>query len=169
MKKLILLFSAFLLSYSSIAQSKVGTLDSDYVLSQMPEMDQVNQGLESYGSELQEDLESSITQYEALIETYQEKEVSSTEEEKETLKDEIISLEDQIKGYRQKASVMMQMRRNELTEPLYNKINEAMLAVIQEEGYTQILHTGSNALAFSIEGTDITEKVLNELGIQTQE
>ena len=77
-----------------------------------------------------------------------------------------IELENQIKQFRQRAQLMMQMRRNELTNPLYKKIDAAMRAVIDEEGFTQILHAGGNSLAFSAEKYDITEKVMTKMGIE---
>lgn len=166
MKKLLFVISLALISFSSMAQSKLGTIDADYIISQMPEMDQVNQDLETYGSELQADMENNIKNYEALVKNYQEGNEDFSEEERKTKENEIIALENDIKGFRQKASVMMQMKRSELTEPLYEKINKAMLEVINEEGYTQILHAGSNDLAFSAEGSDITEKVIAQMGLQ---
>jgi outer membrane protein len=169
MKKLVLFFSLALLSFSSFAQSKVGTIDAEYIISQMPEMTQVNDGLKLYNTELQTDLESSIAEYEKLVNTYKEENATLTDEDRQTKEGEIISLENDIKGFRQKASVMMQMKRNELTEPLYEKINAAMVEVINEEGYTQILHAGSNALAFSAEDNDITGKVIAKLGITVQQ
>ena len=169
MKKLVLFFSLALLSFSAVAQSKVGTIDAEYIISQMPEMAQVNDGLKLYNSELQTDLESSISEYEKLVNAYQEENATLTDEDKQTREGEIISLENDIKGFRQKASVMMQMKRNELTKPLYEKINIAMVEVINEEGYTQILHAGSNALAFSAEDNDITGKVIAKLGIVVQQ
>lgn len=165
MKQLILLFAFLVASSVSSAQSKIGTIDADFILAQMPEMAEVNKGLEAYGKELQADLDSTLVNYDSLIKSFQEKVDSYSEEEKATKGNEIMALENDIKGYRQKASVMIQMRRNELTQPLYEKINTAMLSVVQEEGFTQILHAGSNALAFSAEGYDITLKVLNKLGI----
>ena len=169
MKKLVLFFSLALLSFSSFAQSKVGTIDAEYIISQMPEMTQVNDGLKLYNTELQTDLESSIAEYEKLVNTYKEENATLTDEDRQTKEGEIISLENDIKGFRQKASVMMQMKRNELTEPLYENINAAMVEVINEEGYTQILHAGSNALAFSAEDNDITGKVIAKLGITVQQ
>ncbi len=169
MKKVILLFSLALLSFSAVAQSKVGTIDAEYIISQMPEMAQVNEGLKVYNTELQTDLESSIAEYEKLVNAYKEENATLSDEDKQTKEGEIISLETDIKGFRQKASVMMQMKRNELTKPLYEKINSAMVEVISEEGYTQILHAGSNGLAFSAEDSDITEKVITKLGIEVQQ
>lgn len=165
MRKIILVLALALVGITANAQSKIGTIDADYIVAQMPEMTEVNKGLEVYGEELQKDLESSITSYEAAVKAYQENLDSLSEEEKQTKEGEIIALENEIKGFRQKASVMIQMKRNELTQPLYEKINTAMLAIVEAEGFTQILHSGSNALAYSAEGSDITLKVLSKLGI----
>lgn len=166
MKKIVFALALFLITLSTQAQSKIGTLDADYVLSQLPEIEEVNKGLETYNSELQKNLDSTITKYEVLIKDYQENSASLSEEDKKTKEGDIISLENDIKGFRQKASVMLQMRRNELTQPLYEKINAAMLEIVAEEGFTQIIHSGSNALAFSIQEADITVKVLEKLGIK---
>lgn len=169
MKKIITLFSLVLLSYSSFAQTKVGTIDAEYILSQLPEMTQVNEGLKTYNEELQKNLEASIQEYETLAKDYQQNNATFTDEVKKTKEGKLISLENDIKGFRQKASVMMQMKRNELTQPLYEKINKAMLQVIQEGNYTQILHAGGNSLAFAAEEFDITNKVMAKLGMTVQE
>lgn len=166
MKKLILLFGLTLLSFSSFAQSKIGTIDAEFIVSQMPEMTEINEGLKTYNIGLQTDLDNSIKKYEGLVKSYQEESASYTEEDKKAKESEIISLENEIKGFRQKATVMIQMKRNELTDPLYQKINAAMLEIISEEGFTQIFHAGGNAIAFSAEGYDITEKVMQKLGME---
>lgn len=169
MKNFILTFSFALLSISAFAQSKIGTIDAEYILSQLPEMTGVKEGMQAYDQELQEGLKTNIGTYEGLVKDYQANNATLTEEEKQTKENEIISLENDIKGFRQKAQVMMQMKRNELTQPLYEKINAAMLEVIQEENYTQIFHAGGTSLAFSAEEYDITMKVLKKLGIEVKE
>lgn len=169
MKKYFLALSFAFLTFSAFAQSKVGTIDAEYILNQMPGMAQVNEGLKTYNTELQKELETNVTRYEALVKDYQANNAAFTEEEKKTKESEIISLENDIKGFRQKAGVMMQIKRNELTKPLYEKINEAMLKVIQDENYTQIFHAGGSDLAFSSEEFDITMKVLKNLGIEVKE
>ncbi|GAA4318781.1 hypothetical protein GCM10023115_44800 [Pontixanthobacter gangjinensis] len=156
-------------AFSSNAQSKIGTIDAEYILSQMPENTDVSQGLESYNKELQSDLESSIKEYETMVKDYQANSETYSDTLKKQKEDKIIELENNIKGFRQKAGVMMQMKRNELTGPLYEKIDKAMQEVIAEEGYTQIFHAGSNALAFSRVEDDITLKVLKKLGIEPKD
>lgn len=169
MKKIIVLVGVVLLSFSTFGQTKVGTIDADYILNQLPEMAEVNEGMKAYNTELQQDLQNTIAKYESLVKDYQENNTTLSEEEKKQKETEIISLENDIKNFRQKASVMMQVKRNELTQPLYEKINAAMLQVIQVENYTHILHAGGNALAFAAETHDITLKVMKEMGITPQE
>lgn len=160
---------AVLIGTASMAQSKIGTIDAEYILNQLPEIQEVNKELEGYGQELQGDLQQTIQQYEQQVQAYQEQNETYTDTQRQEKEQEIMALENEIQGFRQKAQVMMQMKRNELTNPLYQKINEAMQAVIQEEGYTQIFHAGSNALAFSTEDSDITLKVMNHLGLEATE
>lgn len=161
-----LLIAFLTFSIFASAQTKVGTIDTDYILSQMPEMEEVNKGLEAYDKQLQKDFQSNIKQYDTLVKAYQANAESLANEARQESESKIIELEKQIKQFRQRAQVMMQMRRNELTNPLYEKIDTAMRAVIEEEKFTQILHAGGNSLAFSAEEYDITNKVMNKMGIE---
>lgn len=161
-----LLIAFLTFSVFASAQTKVGTIDTDYIISQMPEMEDVNEGLKSYDKELQDDFQENIKKYDTLVKAYQANVENLTAEAKQQNESEILELENQIKQFRQRGQIMMQMRRNELTAPLYDKINAAMQAVIQEEGFTQILHAGGNSLAFSAEDYDITEKVMKKLGLK---
>lgn len=158
-----------MVSFSTMAQSKIGTIDAEYILNQMPEMTGVNEGIQTYNQELQKELETNVAKYETLVKDYQANNTTFSEEDKKAKESEIIGLENDIKGFRQKAGVMMQMKRNELTQPLYEKINAAMLEVVNEENFTQIFHAGGTSLAFSAEEFDITMKVLKKLGIEVKE
>ncbi|MCM8568039.1 OmpH family outer membrane protein [Gramella jeungdoensis] len=169
MKQLSLGILLLFIAFSANAQSKIGTIDAEYILSQMPENTEVNAGLDAYNKELQGELQTNIKEYEALVKDYQDTSADLTEEEKKEKESKIIELENNIKGFRQKASVMMQMKRNELTGPLYEKIDKAMKEVIAEEGFTQIFHSGASGLAFSRVEDDITLKVMDKLGIEPQD
>lgn len=168
MKQLILVLIFIFSGIYAQAQTKVGTIDAEYILAQLPEITEVEEGLKTYDEELQEEVQNSIKKYEALIEEYQSNSATYTEEEKQEKETEIIGLENDIKNFRQKASVLMQMRRNELTEPLYVKIDEAMKSVISEQNYTQILNSSANGLAYAHPDFDITDAVLSKLGITVE-
>lgn len=168
MKKFILALAVILSVTCLQAQTKVGTIDADYILGQMPEISLVEEGLKTYNTELQAELQITIKKYEELIAAYQASSSTFTEEEKTSKESEIMEVENEIKNFRQKASVLIQMKRNELTQPFYVKIDEAMKAVITAQGYTQIFNTSANGLAFADPKFDITDAVLGKLGISVK-
>lgn len=166
MKKYILIFLVVLTGMNTQAQTKVGTIDAEYILAQLPEISTVEEGMKTYNSELQEELQKTVKSYEELIADYQATNTTLTDEQKATKENEIIGVENEIKNFRQKASVLLQMKRNELTQPLYAKIDAAMKLVITEQKYTQIINASANALAYADPAYDITDAVLGKLGIQ---
>lgn len=165
MKKILFVLSLVLFSISSNAQTKVGTIDADYILSQMPEMSQVKEQLKAYDEEMRKDFDSTVTRYQDMVKEYQEKQTDYSETEKQQKEQEIVNLENGLKSFNQKLPLMIQMRRNELTKPLYEKINTAMLKVIERDGYSHVFHAGGNSLAFAEDKYDITDDVIAELGI----
>ncbi|WP_029331511.1 OmpH family outer membrane protein [Gillisia marina] len=166
MKNILLALAIFITSLSVQAQTKVGTIDAEFILSQMPEAITVDESLKTYNTKLQEDLQTTVKKYEDLVANYQTNSTTFTEEEKTTKESEIIGLENDIKSFRQKASTLMQIRRNELTQPLYLKIDEAMRLIVAEQNYTQIFNTSINGMAYADEKYDITEAVMKKLGIE---
>lgn len=169
MKRISLGILLLFVAVTANAQSKIGTIDAEYILSQMPENTEINKGLEAYNNELKQDLQNSINEYETLVKDYQATGEGLAEEAKKEKENKIIQLENEIKGFRQKASVMIQMKRNELTGPLYDKIDAAMQKVIKEKGYTQIFHAGGTALAYSRPEDDITTAVMSVMGIEAKQ
>ncbi|SDS68318.1 OmpH family outer membrane protein [Gramella sp. MAR_2010_147] len=169
MKRVILGMLLLFIAFSANAQSKIGTINAEYILSQMPENTEVNKNIEAYNTELQGELKQNIEEYETLVKDYQNTSEGLEEEERKEKESKIIELENDIKGFRQKASVMMQVRRNELTGPLYGKIDVAMQQVIEEENFTQIFLSSASGLAFSRPEDDITLKVMDKLGIEPKE
>lgn len=165
------LFLALLFLFSAVhvhSQTKVGVIDAEYILAQLPEIKTVEDGLKTYNTELQDELQNSIKKYEELIKDYQATNTTLPEDEKVAKENEIIGMENDIQNYRQKATVLMQLRRNELTKPLYEKIDGAMKQVIAEQKYTQIINANANSLAYADPEYDITDAVLAKLGIKVE-
>lgn len=169
MKRISLGILLLFIAFSTNAQSRIGTIDAEYILAQMPENIEVNKALEEYNKQLQGDLETSIKEYETLVKDYQTTNEDLEEEARKEKETKIIELENEIKGFRQKAGVMMQVKRNELTGPLYEKIDAAMKQVIAEGRYTQIFHAGASGLAFSRVEDDITQQVMEKMGVEPKQ
>jgi len=151
------------------AQTKVGTIDAEYILANMPEMAYVEQGMQTYSATLQSQMEGNVKKYDSLIAAYKTNSATFTEEQLQSKQQEIMGIENDLKTFKQKAMVMMQMKRSELTQPLYEKIDAAMKEVIAAQKYTQIINSSTNSLAYADPKFDITDAVLSKLGITVKE
>ena len=167
MKKISILIIAIVTSLQVNAQSKVGTIDVEYILSQMPQLEQVNQDVKAYSDDLESQLQAKVTNYKALIEVYQQNESSFTEDIKKAKQDEIIALEQDIQKFQKNGASLVQIRQNELINPLYQLIGEAFNQVATEEKFTQIL-TINNTIAYLDPAFDITLRTMTKMGIPIQ-
>ena len=167
MKTTITLCIAFLtLALSTNAQTKVGTVNSDLIISKMPQLKTVQEGLQKYGSRLDSINNIKVASYETLVKTYTDDLPTMKEAAKKIRANEIQLLEKELTKLRQNGNQLMQLRRNELMRPLYNKVTEIVTQIATEKSYTQILTSSGNEFAYIDPAHDITELVLAKLGIK---
>jgi outer membrane protein len=168
MKTKITLFIALLfIGFSMNAQqTKVGTVDSDYILAKMPQLKTVQDRLKKYGAKLDSINAIKIKDYDTKVKAFNDASKTLPEAEKKTKYAEIAKLNQDIGKFRQNGSQMMQLRRDEFLRPLYKKIAEVVEQVAKEKGYTQILTSNGNQFAYIDQKHDITKLVLAKMGIK---
>jgi|UniRef100_UPI00404741D2 outer membrane protein len=167
MKLKITLLAAMLLSSFAIqAQNKVGTVDSEYVISKMPQLTAVQTRISSYGTKLDSSFSIKVKEYDTKVDAFNKAEKTMTEEVKKTKYAEIAELDQDLKKFRQNGAQLMQIRRDELLRPLYKKVTEVIAEVAKANGYSQILTITGNELAYLDTKFDITKLVLAKLGIK---
>lgn len=171
MKKMILIAFVALFSATTFAQdTKVGTVDADYTLSKMPELEGAQKALKEYNDDLEKQLAEKLTNYDKIFKAAQEAFATMTEAEKKAKQDELAGLESDITKFRNNGTQLVQIKQNELLQPLYKKIGENVAIVAKELGYTQILNIGNNNnLAYVDPAHDITLKVLAKMGITVKQ
>ena len=168
MKKIIVLLFTAIISISVNAQSKTGTIDSEYILSQMPELTKVEEDLKAYNKKLEDELKVKVDNYQAKVKEYQEKVASFTDPMKKTKQEEIINMENEIAKFRQNGSQLVQIEQNRLLQPLYQKIGQALEEVAKAEKYTQVFTITTSGLAYVDPNYDLTKKVAAKLGINLE-
>ncbi len=169
MKKIIVAILVFVVSFQLNAQSKTGTIDTEFILSKMPELAKVQEDLKTYNSKLEADLKVKVEGYQAKVKEYQEKVDSFTEEIKKTKQEEIINLENDIAKFRQNGSQLVQIEQNKLLQPLYQKIGKVLEEIAKSESYTQVFTITSSGLAYIDPKFDLTKAVMTKLGIKIEE
>lgn len=152
-----------------MAQSKVGTIDSDYIINIMPEAKIVIERSQEYGARLDSTFSIKMEDYKKRVKDFRAKEKEMGELMKKVLVDELTALEQDVKKFQENGNKLMQLKRNELMVPLYKKLNEAVTEIAKEEGYSQIFTKAGNQFAYIDENFDITKLVMKKLGIKAPE
>jgi len=161
------IFVALLLfaSVQVIAQNKVGTIDSEIILSKMPELAKVQEDLKAYSTKLELELQAKIDDFQAKVNAYKDGNASMTEPMKILKQEEMIDLENDINKYRQNGSQLVQIEQNRLLNPLYQKIGNALKEVAKAEGFSQVLNVSNSGIAYMDSKFDVTNSVMIKLGI----
>lgn len=165
MNKILIFLLVFSTTFAN-AQSKVGTINTDVILSQMPELKGVESEMQAYGKELDSDLRKKYQEYQKLVEKFENEEAQLNDVIKKFRVNEITDLEEDIQKFQQNSQQLIRVKQEELLRPLYTKIGNALEQVVEKENFTQIFNEGNN-LIFISPDYDVTEKVMALLGLPT--
>ncbi len=165
--RLIVLFIAFVSSIS-IAQTKIGTIDNDFIINLMPESKVVIEKTQAYGAKLDSSFTVKMQNYQTRVADFRGKEAEMGELMKKTIVKELRALEQDLQRYQENGKQLIQLKQNELMRPLYVKLNAAISKVAKANKFTQILNTNGNNFAYIDENYDVTQLVLDELGIDVK-
>jgi outer membrane protein len=122
------------------AQVKIGFINADYILSQMPEAKQV-----------EEDLKNTQKQYETLyqgkVKDFQDKlavfeKLNADPKTADIIKQdkELQNLQTSIQEFQQNSQSSLQKKQAQLLQPLLKKVEENMHAVAAENAYTYVFN-----------------------------
>ncbi|MGM0636124.1 MAG: OmpH family outer membrane protein [Bacteroidota bacterium] len=166
MKKIFFVL-ALVIAFSGYSQSKVGTINTDFIISQMPELTGVEQEIKSYGKELDQEIRSKYAEYQKLVEKFNEEEAELNDVMKQFKQNEIIDLEEDIQNLQQNSQQKLRSKQEELLRPLYTTIGNALEQVVEKHNYTQIFDEGNNLVYISPE-YDVTIEVMKILDLPTE-
>ena len=160
------IFSLLLLFFnlSLISQTKVAHIDTYELITNMPEMLEVQKQLEQYGNELQNDIREMEAALRARIELYQSEVPDKTDDENKERLEEIQGMEDNIRLYMNQVYQDMQKKEQELTKPILDKAIKVIQEVGKENGFDYVLDSTKNQGVLLADGYDLMEKVKIKLG-----
>lgn len=160
--------AVFFIGLTAFAQGKVGAVDIDYIISNMPEMENVQEQLQVYGSQLDLDLTKKVDEYKALAAEYKAGEGSFSEEVKMEKQNALRTLDSDIGKFQQNGAKLMEIKQQEFLKPLYQKIGVALEKVAKAQGYTQVMQTTPD-MVYIDPDYDLTISILTEMGIKIPE
>lgn len=169
MKKLGVLLSLFVLFFSSFtsAQPKIGYVDSDTIMKQLPDYQDTQKKLDAIIKEWQEELSKLEKNWKDKYDDYDKRKLVLSEQKRVEIEKELVDLENQVSKYRQdKFGVRGELfqKQEELMKPLNNRVFTAIQEVAKENDYDFIFdRSGDIIFLFAKEEYDVTRLVLEKL------
>lgn len=167
--KAITLFSLVILfSAATFGQSvpKFGYIDSNEILTLMPETDSLQGELKAYADYLDQQMSTMAMEYQSKVNVYQENFNTMSDLIRQTKEKEITDLQARIQAFQASADQDLGAKQAELFNPLIEKVKDAIGDVGKENGYTYIFDVGTGALVYYEMGDNILPLVKAKLGIQ---
>lgn len=168
MKKSILTLIALIFTVSFSFAQKIGYVDSDYILSKIPEYKAAQAELDKTSVDWQKEIEVKYGEIDKLYKIYQAESVLLTDDMKKKRENEIINKEKEVKELQKSRFGVdgeLFKKRIELVKPIQDKVYSAIKQVAERGGLAFIFDkAGQVSLLYSNSKYDKSEDVLTFMG-----
>lgn len=167
MKKYLVVLLLTALSLGGYAQ-KYACVDTEYILSNVPEYKQAQKELEEVSVQWQKEVEVKFQAVDRLYKAFQAEAVILPADLKAQKENEIIAAEKEAKNLQKQRfgnDGDLAKKRSELVKPIQDRIYNAIEKVAQEKNYSVVFDKAGGATILYVDNkTDISDLVLAELG-----
>lgn len=168
MKKIVLTL-AFLLSLTlGVSAQRFVLIDSEYILSNIPEYEQANKKIEQQTSNWNKQIQSLQTEIRNLYLNYQKQQDKVSAVEKQRLEDQIIQKEKNLEEVKKSLfgpEGQLQKLRQSLIEPFHENIYEASKQIAEQNDIHLVIDRATaSSIIFASPLIDISNEVLLLLG-----
>lgn len=150
----------------SQAQSKVAHINTQDLITAMPEMKSAQAQMEKLGKTYEADIKEMATQLDNKAKQYDAEATTKTDEENNKRREELIGIENNIRQYQGQAQRDLQQKELDLLKPITEKAKNAILKVARAQGFQYVLDSSQGNGVIMADGKDLLADVKKELGIQ---
>ncbi|WP_420153942.1 OmpH family outer membrane protein [Siphonobacter sp.] len=167
---LFFLFLAFVLQASPAWAQRFGYIDSEYIVSKMPEFQKVNSEMDRWTQVRTKEIADKHAEIDKLERLYKSEEPLLTEPMKQQRRAEIERKENEVKELNNKVfgyNGQYHQRRKDVLKPIMDELSRAVEKVARQKQLRMILDKSSEGLAmiYTDPRDDYSDYVLEELGI----
>lgn len=163
-----LLFTIALVAVTVSAQAqKFGYINSQELISQLPEVKEANAKIETLKKQLQKKGQDMLTALQTKYTGLQKKQSEGLLSPKEIEVEAAILKEEETKlgSFEQTSQQKIYEKSEELLAPIQGKINNAIKEVATDNGYTYIFDSSLGLVLYADPGTDVSSLVKVKLGL----
>jgi outer membrane protein len=150
---------------STVAMAQTGYVNSQALIGAMPEVAKADESLKQLATRLQTDVakreENAKQKMEDLA--YEMQAPKVTPERQQEIRVLAQEIEKEVTNANKLSELELAGKRNELLEPVYKKVNDAIAAVAKKRGMKVVVDI--SAILYADEDLDLTADVRKELGL----
>ncbi len=162
------LLVVFLLGLNAnvFSQGKLGHINTNELLEQMPGRDEAQQELEAYAGELESTFTAMQQEFQSKYQEFLEKQESYSQLIRQSKEKELESLQQRIMEFQESAQQDLVDKENQLLRPIIEQARKAIEDVARENGYTYVFDTSMGVLLYSEPSDNIMPQVKAKIGIE---
>jgi outer membrane protein len=146
------------------AQTKIGYISTQELVSIMPETAKADSNLQQYRGALIQNAQEKQSTLEAAIEKFNKDSATMSVSVKDVKRGELQKMLQELQNEDQRIQQQLQQRQQELIAPINKKAFDAIQAVAKENGYTFVIE--KDALLVAPPGDDIIPLVAKKLNVK---
>jgi outer membrane protein len=167
MRTRILLAAMLLAAAAAGAQTKIGHINSEYIMQQLPEATDAQRSLDQLVAQWESELQKMQADWKRKFDEYDKKKLILTDQNRAEIERELRQADQAIVEFRTKKfgqSGELFQKQNEVMKPIQNKMFKVLEEVAKEDGYDYVFDkSGEILLLYSNEKHDLTRKVLQRM------
>ena len=170
----------FVYSNNSYSQLKIGYVDKDGIIKQMPEYKKVEDDYQAFAKLFSDTLQTKETELKTKAEAFKKRyeeaqkmvesgqvkgdaEIKKLSDEIAELQKELQTLDDALTIYKQKAQNELIQKQQELLKPLIEKMTKTIETVAKEMKINFVFNKADEVMIYGDKEFDITFKVLDKM------
>lgn len=167
LKKFALAIALFALPLGAMAQQKFAHMNSQEVITVMPEFTKAQADLDALAKQYQKEMETGEAELNKKYQEFLQQADSLPQNIAERRQKEIQDMAQRQQQFQQEATQAMQKAQTDAMAPIYKKLDEAIQAVGKAEGVIYIFDLARTSIPYiGTESIDLTAKVKTQLGIK---
>ena len=155
----------FVVSQMSIyAQSKVAHIDTQKLISEMPEVIAAQKQLEQLEKTYSTEIENTYKEFQTKAQTYSADAANQTDVTNQARQKELETMHQNINQYRETAAQDLQKKQGEMMRPLYEKARASIEKIATAQGFDYVLDASAGGSVIMAKGKDLMADVKADLG-----
>lgn len=167
LKKIAIITAMFALPLGAMAQSKFAHMNSQEVITVMPEFTKAQADLDAMSKQYQDEMKRTEDEFNKKYQEFLAQADSLPQNIAERRQKELQDMAQRQQQFQQDAYQAMQKAQQDAMAPIYKKLDDAIQAVGKAEGVVYVFDLARTSIPYiGTESIDVTAKVKAHLGIK---